>query len=164
MNSFPVIWKQLLSTELQASKAAFTPNPTQWKCSVSHSFSFGPPVVLLWWSGDDFCHRLVQHLKLSLAHHIGHHSLCHAAAASHASRQSDTNATQWTTRLNITQWVMAKSLQMEINVRKSGLPTCGRLGVLYDIKGKDKSTPFVGNIASEFSFFSLPVLVLFGKT
>lgn len=42
-------------------------------------------------------------LNYAWAQLFGHHSLTHVAAANHVSGRSGTNATQWTTCLNITQ-------------------------------------------------------------
>lgn len=56
--------------------------------------------------GDDFCLRLVRHLKLRLVQVFGGGAPCPAAAANHVSKQSNANATHLTTCLDVTQWVL----------------------------------------------------------
>lgn len=88
-----------------------TPNPMlQQKRCISHSFSKRPPGVQL--------RQLLIHpamtlaaadsfLKLSPTQLFRQH---HTAAANHVSRRSDTGATQWMTRLDVTRGGLAMSI------------------------------------------------------
>lgn len=60
------------------------------------------------WSGcgDDFCLRLARHLKLRLVQVFSGRAPRPAASANHVSKQSNTDATHQTTRLDVTQWVL----------------------------------------------------------
>lgn len=79
-----------------ASKAAFKPNLT---LGQKHSCSTSTMVTDA--SSDNFLYRLIRHLKLSLDQLIDYHSPSHAAAVNHVSRQSDTEAKQRTTWLDV---------------------------------------------------------------
>lgn len=76
-------------------------------CCISPSFSMRPPIVLLRWSAT----QSATTFTLSLAQTFGPRLV---AAHNHVFRRSETNATQWTTWLSVTQWVLLCKLHQTL--------------------------------------------------